>query len=217
MHGPVYLILRLKEMLTKSKHVFTCLNTIIVTDLRHLPSITSQRLFIPDWRKDSNDLVGFMCFSHLQLAPTVLTAWNACQRVGTVRMAMCVTRWTGHAPVDVSLGLCLRILFVMKVSGIALIVLTRTIIIDEPWKLTAVTIATISITAAVTITTVAGCVMGFGQSEILVDAENKVSSVTAIRYSSFNPQVRGYECILALFAWCEEIWLPLIQIQAHFI
>ena len=62
------------------------------------------------------------------------------------------------------------------------------------------TIATISITAAVTITTVAGCVMGFGQSEILVDAENKVSSVTAIRYSSFNPQVRGYECILALFA-----------------
>ena len=43
-------------------------------------------------------------------------------------------------------------------------------------------------------------VMGFGQSEILVGAENKVPSVTPSRYSSFNPQVRGYECILALFA-----------------
>lgn len=28
--------------------------------------------------------------------------------------------------------------------------------------------------------------MSFGQSEILVDAENKVFSVTAIRYSSLN-------------------------------
>ena len=31
--------------------------------------------------------------------------------------------------------------------------------------------------------------MSFGQSEILVDAENKVPSVTAIRYSSPSPQL----------------------------
>ena len=75
-----------------------------------------------------------MCFSNLQLAPTVLTAWAACQRVGTVRMAMCVTRWTGHVPKDASLGLSLRILFVMKVSRTALTVLARVTISDELCK-----------------------------------------------------------------------------------
>ena len=103
--------------------------------------------------EENYDLLGGMCFSNLQLAPTVLTAWAACQRVGTVRMAMCVTRWTGHAPKDASLGLCLRIIFVMKVSRIALIILTRMIIIDELCKVTAMTIATVSITATVNITT----------------------------------------------------------------
>jgi len=48
---------------------------------------------------------------------------------------------------DANLGLCLRILFVMKVSGIALIVLTRMIITDELCKVTAMTIATMSLTA----------------------------------------------------------------------
>ena len=36
---------------------------------------------------------------------------------------------------------------------------------------------------------VSSIVMSFGQGEILVDAENKVPSVTAIRYSSLNAQV----------------------------
>ena len=104
--------------------------------------------------EENYDLLGGMCFSNLQLAPTVLTAWAACQRVGTVRMAMCVTRWTGHAPEDANLGLSLRIV-VMKVSRIALIILTRMITVDELCNVTAMTIATMSVTATVTITTVA--------------------------------------------------------------
>lgn len=57
---------------------------------------------------------------------------------------------------DANLGLSLRIVFVMKVSRIALIVLTRMIIImDELCYVTAMTIATKSITGTVTITTVA--------------------------------------------------------------
>ena len=56
---------------------------------------------------------------------------------------------------DANLGLSLRIVFVMKVSRIALIVLTRMITVDELCKVTAMTIATKSITATVTITTVA--------------------------------------------------------------
>ena len=57
---------------------------------------------------------------------------------------------------DANLGLSLRIVFVMKVSRIALIVLTRMIIImDELCYVTAMTIATKSITGTVIITTVA--------------------------------------------------------------
>ena len=85
----------------------------------------------------------------------------------------------------------------MKVSRIALIILTRMITVDELCNVTAMTIATMSVTATVTVTTVAAqqqycpvlwyyllnglctlnykwcssIVMGFGQSEILVDAE----------------------------------------------
>ena len=127
-----------------------------LTPVRHLPSKTPQHGFVEAWRKDNYDLLVGMCFSNLQLAPTVLTAWAACQRVGTVRMAMCVTRWTGHVLMDANLGLSLRIVFVMKVSRIALIVLTRMIIImDELCYVIAMTIATKSITGTVTITTVA--------------------------------------------------------------
>ena len=126
-----------------------------LTSVRHLPSKTPQHGFVEAWRKDSYDLLCGMCFSNLQFAPTVLTVWAACQRVGTVRMAMCVTRWTGHAPTDASLGLSLRIAFAMKVSRIALIVLTTMIIMDEPCNVTAMTIVILSVTAMITITTVA--------------------------------------------------------------
>ena len=57
-------------------------------------------------------------FFDKQLALTVLTAWAATLHVGSVQMAMSVSRAMVHALMDANLGLILQILSVKQVSSI---------------------------------------------------------------------------------------------------